>query len=135
MRPLNKPIKNERKKRMEKFRRKIDHYKMKQTNWRQTKDLCDSWERQIPTKVPKYLKEFSSLSIFKHRDQFPKKRELPGPFIGSKEISLNKGELKVLSHGPKFSLRFGVSDMDFKLQMEKMVSKQRINHNDLNITL
>ena len=48
-----------------------------------------------------------------------------GPMICDEKIDLNKNELRLLSRGPKFMVRDELALEDFKVEMEKMVAKQK----------
>ena len=58
-----------------------------------------------------------------------------GPMICDEKIDLNKNELRLLSCGPKFMVRDELALEDFKVEMEKMVAKQKyenaFNEDDL----
>ena len=97
MSPWKKTVKEEKGKRLDSFREKVKHYIKKQKL--PLKPFTD--RGPIATKVPRYLKEYGSLSIFKTSKNFPKKRPPVGPFVGSQQIKLSKDEvgsyLKILS--------------------------------------
>ena len=97
----------------------IEHIKTKQS------DNVGIYEKEIKTSVPKYLEEFQELSVFGPAWNFPKPEECPGPFIGSKDIELTDGERQILRKDPKFSLRQEVTEMEFLLETEKMLSKRK----------
>ena len=125
IRPLLKPINMEREKRMKKFKNKIEHYCLKQPHWSIGKDV--PVDKFRPTSVPWRLRDFADISIFKRPECLPKSRPLKGPFVGNEDIKLNEGERALLSRDPKFSLRYSVTEHGFKIELEKMISKQRIN--------
>ena len=49
------------------------------------------------------------------------------PMVYDESIILSEDELSVLSKGPKFSVRQDLNEDDFKLELEKMICKQKFN--------
>ena len=106
-----------------KYEKKIAHYVQVQSIKEE-----NGGQRDIdPTNVPTNLSRFSSLSIFKRKEELPKPQKPLGPFVCSDEISLSRDEVAVLSRDPKFSICTDVSDFDFNVELERMLSKHRIN--------
>ena len=112
--------------RKRKFENKIIHLEKNQGI-----DLAQTQTKKPvqPQGVPRMLQEFKDLRIFGTKEKFPKPAPLAGPFIGSKMISLSEGEKKVLSKDPKFSVRYDIDKIDFKIETEKMISKQKYGEN------
>ena len=120
--PWKKMIKQEKQCRLDKIKEKIEQYRNKQNG---ATDNKVEKEHIIPTRVPKYLSEYANLTIFKSADDFPKPGNPIGPFIGSEKIVLTEGEKKILSRDPKYSLRYGAKESEFKVELEKMNIKKK----------
>ena len=86
-----------------------------------------------PTLVSYRLKEYSELPIFGTLQDLPPKQELTGPYICDDRIQLNKQELSILSKDPKFSIMEECSESAFKLELEKMLAKNRFNDQNKNV--
>ena len=71
------------------------------------------------------LEDFSTIDIFNAPEDLPKPMAALGPFISSKDIKLNKGELKLLSKDPKYSLIYPPDRMKVALEIERMNAKIR----------
>ena len=123
----------------EKYKKKINHYKMTQerlvtgvvpnssSNRSGVKETVksDTKATVIPTIAPKALEEYSTISIFGTPEQFVKPKSPLGPYIASKEIKLNKGEIQLLARDPKFSVIYPPTRMKVAIETERMNSKVR----------
>ena len=128
IRPLLEPIKKLKKARMKKFEMKIGHYKTKQSlnGPTETRMAGEDISKKITyTRVPRRLKEYSDLRIFLKPNDLPKPVDPVGAFIGSKDIHLSENEKMLLNKDPKYSLRYSTNTMDFQIELERMMSKQR----------
>ena len=127
MRPLLKPIRDEKRTRLKKFERKIEHYREKQklTPVQEPVNDFGSLIGKTVTRVPRRLVEYTGLSIFGGTQALPKKEPTVGAFIGSKSLVFTEDEQLVLDKDPKFSVRTSVDIMDFKIELERMCGKQR----------
>ena len=127
MRPLLKPIRDEKRTRLKKFERKIEHYREKQklTPVREPVHDYGSLSGKTVTRVPRRLVEYTGLRIFGGTQALPKKEPTVGAFIGSKSMVFTEDERLLLDKDPKFSVRTSVDIMDFKIELERMCGKQR----------
>ena len=82
----------------------------------------------IPTIPPNDLQEFSTSCIFNAPEDLPAPVAPLGPFLTSKDIKLSKGEKKLLSKDPKFSLVFPPTVMKLSTEIERMNAKTRYNN-------
>ena len=121
--PWKREIKKEKKKRLELFKNKVKHYRKKQEQ--SHTPHTDPGQDINQTFTPRYLSEYRDISIFGPSTLFPKKSPPTGPFIGSKAIKLSKAEILILSKNPKYSLRYRVDPLDFKMEVEKMNTKRK----------
>ena len=120
-----------------KYRRKKEHYKKTQErlcNINQSeKENSENIETEgrpynstvIPTVPPKSLEEFSTMTIFDSPEDFVKPQPPLGPFVTSRDIKLTKGERKLLSRDPKFSIIYPPTKMKMSIEIERMNSKAR----------
>ena len=81
----------------------------------------------IPTLPPRNLEDFTTSSIFNAPEDLPKPIKPLGPFITSEKIKLSKGEIKLLSKDPKYSLIFPPTQMKVSIETERMAAKVRYN--------
>ena len=88
----------------------------------------------IPTIPPRNLQEFSTVSIFNAPEDLPEIKPPLGPYVTSKNIKLSKGELKLLSRDPKYSLIFPPNRTKMSIEIERMNSKIRYNDGRKNNT-
>ena len=110
----------------EKYERKIKHYTNTQARLKEEINTPVSSERPVaPTIPPRYLGEYSSLSIFGTPEDMREKEDPLGPFITSGNIKLTPNEKKLLSKDPKFSLQYSPEDMSLSTEIERMNSKVR----------
>ena len=103
-------------------------YEKKLRHLRETQKERNTGEQvSCKTHAPHPLRNYSNLKIFLQSELFPKKEESLGPFICDPTLKLNNNEKKILSKQPKFSVRQKVSDIDMLAELEKALSKHRIN--------
>ena len=58
---------------------------------------------------------------------FPKPTRSMGPFICEVNIKLFEDEIKILSKQPKFSVREDITEIGVLAEIERMLSKHRMN--------
>ena len=113
---------------LEKYRKKIDHYTKTQSI------LLDNGQNKmgikkalVPTEPPRSMSDFASLSIFGQPCDLPEPERPLGPFICDPRIVLSKDERLLLSRDPKYSVRTEVDELDFTVELERALSKNRYN--------
>ena len=131
MNPWKKDIRKEKVHRILTLKKKVVHLKNKQRD--NTADVME--KKEAKTHPPKFLSEYNNLRIFSTSENFPKGKTPTGPFVGSSSIKLSKGELRLLSRHPKYSIRTKVDVDEYKIEVEKMNAKrkydlQTLNNND-----
>ena len=122
---IRKTTNNERKLLKEKYEKKIEHLKGKQSNLENGETVCEAGAS--PTVVPNRLEAYQTLSIFGGPSDLPRPEKPVGPFICDQTISLTENELKILQRDPKFSVRSQTSKQKFTTEIERMNSKHRYN--------
>ena len=125
LKQIRKKVNEEKELLQKKYDKKIKHYSTVQN--RQNKQTGEKKKRNLvaPTIPPRYLGEYSSLSVFGTPEDLNKKEEPLGPFLTSKDIELSYWERKLLSKDPKFSLKFNPKKMELSTEIERMNSKVR----------
>jgi len=88
------------------------------------KNKLDKIKKEIPAESSEFL---SGVNIFSP-DCKVKPEDPLGPFICDPNIKLSTDELNILSRGPKFMIREDLSLEDYKVDVEKMVVKQKYNN-------
>ena len=83
-----------------------------------------------PSNVPDRLQEYAGALIFKSPSEMPPPEIPVGPYICKSDIKLSDAELSILSKDPKYSLMTHCSLNEFKLESERMLSKQRYGQQD-----
>ena len=73
--------------------------------------------------LPEDCKEYSELRIFQEEEIIPEEPE--PPMVASKDISLSKGAIKILSKSPKFALRNILSKENYMAEIEKGLIKDK----------
>ena len=128
LRKIRSKVRVERERIMKSYRSKVEHYELKQK--RSGKSLSGSTvveNNTKPTIPPRFLGEFSTLTIFGSPEDLPKPTEPKGPFICDNKIKLTKFQRRLLSREPKYSLVKEPSEMQFKTEIERMNTKHRWN--------
>ena len=107
-----------------KYRTKIQHLsrvqKYNKAHWPKPKAKSDPHSR---------LQKYKDLTIFKSSESFPKPIKPLGPFICERNIKLSEDETRLLSKQPKFSVLENINDIDVLAEIERMLSKHRMNEN------
>ena len=131
LRAIRKIIKQEKQEIEKDYKKKIEHYKESQNRYVEASKVKDNGTGTTggttitPTIPPKHLAEYASLSVFGLPGDFKKKQKPLGPFITSKSIKLSKGERRLLSKDPKYSLKINPSQMEMSIETERMNCKAR----------
>ena len=128
LRKIRSKTKLEREKIMKSYKSKVEHYEHKQKKSGKSLSGNTVLEASMkPTIPPRFLGEFSTLTIFGTPGELPKPAEPKGPFICDSNIKLTKFQKLLLSREPKYSLIKEPSEMQFKIEIERMNSKHRWN--------
>ena len=120
---LKKPINKERQKKRKKYEAKIEHYKQSQGLQMEDSQKADS-KRRKETIVPYGLRAYSDISILRTPGKLPQPERPVGPFIGDKKLIFSDEERQILNRDPKYSLMYEVDDMNFQIELEKMLALQ-----------
>ena len=133
LRKIRSDIKKDREKIMKTYRSKIEHYVSEQrrcgTSLTGTTELVTNFKPTVP---PRFLGEFSTLTIFGSPGDLPRPAVPRGPFICDHKIKLTKHQRMLLSREPKFSLVNEPTEMQFKTEIERMTTKHRMNEHAKN---
>ena len=78
--------------------------------------------------VPASIEKYSGIKAFCYPENVPLEPEQP--MVYDEDISLSANELLVLAKGPKFAVRQDLMRENFKLELEKMVCKQKYGSSD-----
>ena len=70
----------------------------------------------------------SGLKLFSETQNEIKPEPLVGPFVCDSSLKFSENELKVLAKGPKFMVRDELSMESFKVEVEKMIAKKKIDN-------
>ena len=73
------------------------------------------------------MSEYAQLPVFGTPQDLPKAQTPTGPYLCDNKIKLSKQELLILSKDPKYSLLEEIDERNFKLELERMVAKNRFN--------
>ena len=136
-RRVKRALNRERKAILDTYRKKIHHYQIiqnptegKNDNTRHSKEKKTSHVKDnSPTVPPRGFQEFSGLSIFGKASDLPKAEKSLGPYFCDPSIKLTRGELALLSKDPNFSVGFEPNEKQFQVEVQRMLSKHRINEN------
>ena len=80
--------------------------------------------KEIPKETSRFL---NGVNIFSADQELVAEDPL-GPFICHKSIKLTQDELNILSRGPKFMIRCDLSEEEHKIDVEKMIVKQKFDN-------
>ena len=129
IRKLRVEIYKERKLLKAQYWKKIDHYANKQIKSGSGIDGQNAVNssRIIPTVTPRYLEEYSTLSIFGLPESLSKREKPLGPYVCGGNIKLNKNEKNLLSKDPKFSVIYEPDMLQVSTETERMNCKHRYN--------
>ena len=109
-----------------KYKKKLEHYRLVQCENIFENGLKKKFHS---TKVPRRLIDYAELCIFKTPKDLPEKEPSLGPYVCDPSIKLSEEEIMILNKDPKFSLMEDINDVDFRIELEKMLYKHRINEN------
>ena len=104
IRQIKTSLGKEKKSLVEKYKNKLERYRTKMDRLKTDSNVIRTEATVIPTIPPKNLQEFSTTSIFNSPEDFARPQPPLGPFVTCKSIKLSKGELKLLSRDPKYSV-------------------------------
>ena len=102
---------------IERAEKKIQHLK--------EKDVLKKSFKVLPRNTSEIL---SGVNLFLSDQKEVTPEPLVGPFICDKSITFTENELKILTKGPKYLVRDELSKEDFKVEVEKMVAKKKIDN-------
>ena len=128
LRQIRQTIKGERELIKQKYQKKISHYHKTQVRLNkdhQRVEVKQTLSKSRPTIPPRHLGEYSTLSIFGACEDLKKPDRPLGPYITDTSIKLTRGEVKLLSKDPKFSLKYDPDPMTTSIEIERMNSKAR----------
>ena len=115
---------------MDKYTTKIQHYQTIQIPPVVVGTVANKADKDnSPTIPPRSLREFGGLSIFGKPCDLPKADRSLGPFCCDPSISLTRGEISILSKDPNFSIGFEPNHKQFQVEVQRMLSKHRVNEN------
>ena len=80
-------------------------------------------ESEIQFKVPASIQKYSGIKAFNYPESVTLEPEQP--MIYDENIKLSANELLVLAKGPKFAVRQDLVRENFKLELEKLICKQK----------
>ena len=130
LKSIRSKIRDERQEIRESYNQKIRHYLGTQVKMGQSATSMNGDLSQVgtkPTIPPRYLGEYSTLSVFGSAEAMTTRQKPLGPFICSDTIKLTQAEQRLLSRDPKFSLRYEPEQTHFSTEIERMGSKHRYN--------
>ena len=102
---------------IDRVEKKIQHLKVK--------DELKKSIRVIPQSTSELL---NGVNLFSSDQKEVIPEPLVGPFICDESITFTEDELKILAKGPKYLVRDELSKEDFKVEVEKMVAKKKIDN-------
>ena len=123
---INKSLGKERNDITTKYKNKIEHYLKVQKPNLQVK-VEQKPKNDSPTVPPGKLGEYCDLSIFGNVGELPKPEKSLGPFICDSSIKLTTAERELLSKDPKFCIGFEPDKNSFQVEIQRTLSKHRIN--------
>ena len=106
----------EKKEQMDKDVKKVQRYEAIQS------DINTESQKQ-KLSIPASIQHFASIKAFNPPQETP--IHMDPPVVYDRNISLSQDEMNLLSKGPKFAVRQALTSEDFKVELEKMVSKQK----------
>ena len=99
--------------------KKLSRYEKLQSQMMSESSSSDSFV------IPASIDQFKSLKVFGPQQEFDFVPE--PPMIYDESISLSENERLILSKGPKFAVRQQLMAETFKVEVEKMICKQKFN--------